>query len=104
MDLLLRPYHIHFVLNFSMLLSMCTLGDTWRYEIQTSAWSEISTSGSPSPRYGFVGGLVENFWIVSHGESMHEYGSIYNVVYVPFFTHACTANQLIILLSYIVCV
>ena len=32
-----------------------------------TTWTQLATSEAPSPRYGFVSGVFENYWIVSHG-------------------------------------
>ena len=45
-------------------------GDTWRLDVTSSSpsWAELSPAISPSPRYGFVSGVMGNYWIISHGE------------------------------------
>ncbi len=43
-------------------------GDTWKFTVtgSTVAWTALLDSG-PSARYGFVSGVVDGYWIISHG-------------------------------------
>lgn len=55
-----------------MLKYLCTTfstGDTWRFTITSGAisWDDISSTTGPSARYGFVSGVINNWWIISHG-------------------------------------
>ena len=53
-----------------MIKFLYIIGDTWMYDFGGNVWSQISSgTPAPSPRYGFVGGLINNFWIISHGNS-----------------------------------
>ena len=61
----------HHVTKIIMLTTLYTTGDTLRFDFGNSDWAVVdppSGSATPSPRYGFVSGLVNNFWIVSHGK------------------------------------
>ena len=64
--------HFHMFIQ-SMLKPFLDLsaGDTWRIDVSSSSnsWVQISTTVSPDPRYGFVGGVIGNYWIISHGKS-----------------------------------
>ena len=47
-------------------------GDTWKADLAGNpvTWEQVSslTGDSPSPRYGFVSGVVGGYWIISHGK------------------------------------
>lgn len=52
------------------MIPLFLLGDTWRVDIGggETEWQQVASVSSPSPRYGFVSGVVGNYWIVSHGK------------------------------------
>lgn len=67
---------------FVAILLIFVSGDTWRLNVASPAplWAELSPTVSPSPRYGFVSGVVGNYWIISHGKSEQ-----FNVTITSFF-------------------
>ena len=34
----------------------------------TPAWTRLLPTVKPSPRYGFIGGVIGNYWIITHGK------------------------------------
>lgn len=43
------------------------LGDMWEFSLLTDEWTELNFVIKPSPRYGFVAGVIGNYWYISHG-------------------------------------
>lgn len=46
---------------------LCLIGDTIRLSFTQPSWIELQQTTAPSPRYGFVGGVIGDYWVISHG-------------------------------------
>ena len=43
-------------------------GDMWKFSLLHNAWEELRPLTKPAPRYGFVAGVFEDYWYITHGE------------------------------------
>ena len=41
----------------------------WEFSLLTDEWTELNFVIKPSPRYGFVAGVIGNYWYISHGKN-----------------------------------